>query len=125
MDFEMRKDRGPQGRKRLTRERASYFQPVQQGDSSREACRIVGIDRRTGKKRWGPSTYCPARAMAEDMRFEFVRGPNTLSNGPSGCSQRARSALPWGTAAGPTIFECRRTAVNATRTATAGSATVR
>ncbi|MET4640672.1 hypothetical protein ABID95_000372 [Streptomyces atratus] len=75
MDFEMRKDRGPRGRKWLTRERAAYFQLVQQGDSSREACRIVGIDRRTGKKRWGPSTYCPARAMAEDMGFEFARGP--------------------------------------------------
>ncbi|MET7631085.1 helix-turn-helix domain-containing protein, partial [Streptomyces sp. NPDC005499] len=50
MDFEIRKDRGPQGRKKLTRERAAYFQLMQQGYSSREACRIVGIDRRTGKK---------------------------------------------------------------------------
>lgn len=50
MDFEIRKDRGPQGRRKLTRERAAYFQLMQQGYSSREACRIVGIDRRTGKK---------------------------------------------------------------------------
>lgn len=25
-------------------------------------------------KLWGPSTYCPVRAMAEDTRFELVRG---------------------------------------------------
>ncbi|MFJ3891529.1 helix-turn-helix domain-containing protein [Streptomyces rubrogriseus] len=50
MDFEIRKDRKPQGRKKLTRERAAYFQLMQQGYSNREACRIVGIDRRTGKK---------------------------------------------------------------------------
>ncbi|MFE4953160.1 hypothetical protein ACFRCW_03385, partial [Streptomyces sp. NPDC056653] len=25
------------------------------------------------RKRWGPSTYCPVRAMAEDTRFELVR----------------------------------------------------
>jgi transposase, IS30 family len=50
MDFEIRKDRGPQGRRKLTRERAAYFELMQQGYSSREACRIVGIDVRTGKK---------------------------------------------------------------------------
>lgn len=50
MDFEIRKDRKPQGRKKLTLERAAYFQLMQQGYSSREACRIVGIDVRTGKK---------------------------------------------------------------------------
>ncbi|MGH3117336.1 MAG: hypothetical protein ACRDP3_08280 [Streptomyces sp.] len=50
MDFEIREDRKPQGRRRLTRERAAYFQLMQQGYSSREACRVVGIDVRTGKK---------------------------------------------------------------------------
>lgn len=50
MDFKIRKDRGPQGPRKLTRERAAYFQLMQQGYSSREACRIVGIDVRTGKK---------------------------------------------------------------------------
>nr|WP_245766979.1 helix-turn-helix domain-containing protein [Streptomyces colonosanans] len=49
MDFEIRKDQKPQGRKKPTRERAAYFQLMQQGYSSREACRIVGIDVRTGK----------------------------------------------------------------------------
>jgi len=50
MDFEIRKDRKPQGPKPLIRERAAYFQLMEQGYSTREAARIVGIDRRTGKK---------------------------------------------------------------------------
>lgn len=50
MDFEIRKDRKPQGRRPLARERAAYFQLIEQGYSTREAARIVGIDRRTGKK---------------------------------------------------------------------------
>ncbi|AUA10017.1 Integrase core domain protein [Streptomyces malaysiensis subsp. malaysiensis] len=52
MDFKIRENRGePQGRKALVRERAEYFQLMDQGFSSREACQIVGINRRTGK-RW-------------------------------------------------------------------------
>ncbi|OEJ56814.1 hypothetical protein BGM19_00890 [Streptomyces agglomeratus] len=50
MDFEIRKDRKSQGRKPLIRERVAYFQLMEQGYSTREAARIVGIDRRTGKK---------------------------------------------------------------------------
>ncbi|MCX4791533.1 hypothetical protein OG369_37115 [Streptomyces sp. NBC_01221] len=51
MEFEIRRDRTkPQGRKKLIRERAAYFQFMQQGYSNKEACRIVGIDVRTGKK---------------------------------------------------------------------------
>ena len=45
MDFEIRKDRKPGGR-RLTRERAAYFQLMEQGYSTREAARIVGINPR-------------------------------------------------------------------------------
>ncbi|RVX40759.1 IS30 family transposase [Nonomuraea polychroma] len=51
MEFEIRKVRTPQGRKKLTREREAYFRLMDQGFSSQEACRIVGINRRTGK-RW-------------------------------------------------------------------------
>ncbi|MBT2469417.1 IS30 family transposase [Streptomyces sp. ISL-66] len=51
MDFEIREDRQPQGRKKLMREREAYFRLMQQGVSNTEACRIVGINRRTGK-RW-------------------------------------------------------------------------
>ena len=48
MDFEIRADRSPRG-KRLVRERAAYFDLVQRGVSSKEACRIVGVNPRTGK----------------------------------------------------------------------------
>lgn len=51
MTFEIRRDRRPQGRKILGREREEYFRLMDQGLSNREACRIVGIDRRTGM-RW-------------------------------------------------------------------------
>ncbi|TGG88153.1 IS30 family transposase, partial [Streptomyces albus] len=50
MDFEIRADRAPQGRKKLSREREAYSRLVQQGYSNTEACRIVGVDRRTGNK---------------------------------------------------------------------------
>jgi transposase, IS30 family len=50
MDFEIRPLRAPQGRKKLEREREAYFLLMAQGVSSREACRIVGINRRTGKR---------------------------------------------------------------------------
>jgi IS30 family transposase len=55
MAFEIRKIRVPQGRKKLVREREEYFRLMDQGVSSREACRIVGINRRTGK-RWRNGT---------------------------------------------------------------------
>ena len=51
MEFEIREIRSPQGRRKLTREREEYFRLMDQGFSSMEACRIVGINYRTGK-RW-------------------------------------------------------------------------
>ena len=51
MDFAIRPSRRPQGRKQLVRERAAYFELVDQGYSNREACRVVGVHYRTGK-RW-------------------------------------------------------------------------
>ncbi|WEO21777.1 IS30 family transposase [Streptomyces caniscabiei] len=50
MDFEVRRDRTAQGPVRLRRERAEYSRLVQQGYSNKEACRLVGIDARTGRK---------------------------------------------------------------------------
>jgi hypothetical protein len=44
MDFQIRDRSINQGRRRLTREREAYLALVGQGVSSREACRIVGID---------------------------------------------------------------------------------
>ncbi|MDQ1646633.1 MAG: hypothetical protein QOJ50_2817, partial [Cryptosporangiaceae bacterium] len=50
MDFEIRGDRTARGPKKLGAERAAYFALMQTGLSSEEACRIVGIDARTGRK---------------------------------------------------------------------------
>ncbi|MCX4729473.1 helix-turn-helix domain-containing protein [Streptomyces sp. NBC_01363] len=50
MDFEIRGNRKPGGG-RLVRERAAYFELMEQGYSTRDAARIVGINLRTGK-RW-------------------------------------------------------------------------
>ncbi|MFJ8755382.1 IS30 family transposase [Streptomyces sp. NPDC102441] len=51
MDFEIRKVRTTaQGPVKLRREREAYSRLVQQGYSNTEACRIVGVDRRTGNK---------------------------------------------------------------------------
>ncbi|MFI8424937.1 helix-turn-helix domain-containing protein, partial [Streptomyces sp. NPDC085479] len=51
MDFEARADRRPQGPKKLSRERETYLLLVDQGTSHLDACRIVGINDRTGR-RW-------------------------------------------------------------------------
>ncbi|MGV9566015.1 IS30 family transposase [Streptomyces sp. NPDC003480] len=59
MGFKIRENRKPQGAKRLTAERAAYFQLMQQGFSNNEACRIVGIDPRSGR-RWR-NGYTPSR----------------------------------------------------------------
>ncbi|WTP20618.1 IS30 family transposase [Streptomyces sp. NBC_00203] len=58
MDFEIRENRGPGGGGRLLREREVYLQLMQQGYSSTEACRIVGINVRTGK-RWRNGWHSP------------------------------------------------------------------
>ncbi|WP_230885458.1 IS30 family transposase [Streptomyces spinoverrucosus] len=50
MDFEIRGDRTAQGPVKLSRERTEYSRLVQQGYSNKEACRLVGIDERTGRK---------------------------------------------------------------------------
>ncbi|MFE6496552.1 IS30 family transposase [Streptomyces sp. NPDC057748] len=64
MAFEIRKIRTPQGKKKLAREREEYFQLMEQGVSSREACRIVGINRRTGK-RWRNGTNATKNRPAQ------------------------------------------------------------
>ncbi|GGK65863.1 hypothetical protein Sme01_23820 [Sphaerisporangium melleum] len=58
MDFEIRKIRSSQGPKKPTAERGEYFRLMDQGFSSYEACRVVGINRRTGKRwrnGWAPN----------------------------------------------------------------------
>ncbi|MFJ3722691.1 IS30 family transposase [Streptomyces sp. NPDC090045] len=51
MDFEIRDRSKPQGPRRLTTEREQYFRLVDQGIGYLEAARLVGINKRTGK-RW-------------------------------------------------------------------------
>ncbi|MFF4249527.1 helix-turn-helix domain-containing protein, partial [Streptomyces sp. NPDC001822] len=51
MDFEIPGSRKPQGPRKLSAERAAYSQLMQQGLSNKEACRIVGINPKTGR-RW-------------------------------------------------------------------------
>nr|MYS79447.1 helix-turn-helix domain-containing protein [Streptomyces sp. SID5474]MYS86305.1 helix-turn-helix domain-containing protein [Streptomyces sp. SID5474] len=51
MDFEIRGTREPQGPVKPAREREEYFRLVDQGLGFAEACRVVGINVRTGK-RW-------------------------------------------------------------------------
>ncbi len=51
MDFRVRDRSVIQGRRRLTREREAYLALVGQGVGTAEACRIVGINVRTGR-RW-------------------------------------------------------------------------
>lgn len=78
MDFEIRANRGKaQGRKTLVREREEYFRLMDQGVSSREACRIVGINRRTGK-RWRNGL----RATAWNKDRPPIRRPGS-QDGPS------------------------------------------
>ncbi|GAB3998178.1 hypothetical protein GCM10029992_23250 [Glycomyces albus] len=51
MDFQIRDNRRkPQGARRLTAERRAFLQLMSEGVSNKEACRIVGIDERTGRK---------------------------------------------------------------------------
>lgn len=49
--FEIRKDRSPQGPTKLLAERRTYLDLVAQGVGTTEACRIVGVHRKTGH-RW-------------------------------------------------------------------------
>jgi IS30 family transposase len=51
MDFEIRETRTGLGPKKLAREREAYSQLMRQGLSNKEACRIVGINEKTGR-RW-------------------------------------------------------------------------
>lgn len=90
MDFEIRQDRGkPQGRRALVREREEYFRLMDQGLTSVEACKIVGINYRTGK-RWRngraasgkqkasppalapPPPKGPSRYLGEDDRIHIA-----------------------------------------------------
>ncbi len=59
--FEIRGDRRPQGPKKLRAERQAYLDLVAWGVSTSEACRLVGINRKTGHRwRYGRSSQTKA-----------------------------------------------------------------
>ena len=87
MDFEVRDRSVNQGRRRLTREREAYLALVGQGVGSQEACRIVGVNTRTGKRwrngrnptgrevaaaRIAASRSVPGRYLNEDERLHIA-----------------------------------------------------
>ncbi|WP_442941162.1 helix-turn-helix domain-containing protein [Nocardia sp. NBC_00403] len=107
MDFEIRADRDKsQGFRRLVRERAAYLQLVRERLSNEEACRIVGINARTGR-RWAngpnacsrfkaappsnavvpPLPSVPGRYLSEGDRIHT----GTTSDGESSTARKARS----------------------------------
>lgn len=62
MDFEIREERRPRGRRKSVAERAAHFQLMKQDYSTREAARIVGINLRTGK-RWRSGWHAPGKGQ--------------------------------------------------------------
>nr|BFD86260.1 IS30 family transposase [Streptomyces sp. Xyl84] len=84
MDFKIRENRGKaQGRRTLVREREEYFRLMDQGLSSAEACKRVGINSRTGK-RWRNGRA----ASGKDKAAPPVRAART----PEGPSRYLREA---------------------------------
>ncbi len=63
MAFDVRKVRKAQGPKKLRREREEYFRLVQLGYSNKEACRVVGVNLRTGRE-WRNGSASPNRIVA-------------------------------------------------------------
>ncbi|MEY9839745.1 IS30 family transposase [Streptacidiphilus sp. EB103A] len=63
MDFEIRKNRKPQGPRKLRTEREEYFWLVRQGYSNKEASRLVGVHERTGRE-WRNGRTDPGRFRA-------------------------------------------------------------
>jgi transposase, IS30 family len=63
MDFEIRQDRS--GRRRLPKEREAYLLLMQQGVGNTEACRVLGLNRRTGTRwRYGRNPSSGSKAAS-------------------------------------------------------------
>ncbi len=81
MHFQIRKNRVPQGPRKLSAERAAYLQLMQQGHSNAEACLIVGVDERTGRKwRNGRSAENGRRAVPPITTVVPPTGPSRYLN---------------------------------------------
>ncbi|GAA3482332.1 hypothetical protein GCM10018966_068640 [Streptomyces yanii] len=90
MDFKIRENRAQsQGCKPLVREREEYFRLMDQGLSSREARRVVGINLRTGK-RWrnGRARRRPHH-QAHKRQPRFTAPMVMISDRPAEAADRA------------------------------------
>jgi hypothetical protein len=104
VDFKIREIRTvAQGRKGLLREREAYSQLMQQGLSNNEACWIVGINAKTGR-RWRNGRSAEIASRGRHHRFarwrRLLARPGTCvrttgSTSPTGCGR------PSGDARGP------------------------
>ncbi|WP_033296420.1 IS30 family transposase, partial [Amycolatopsis jejuensis] len=91
--------RGPQGRVRLAAERRRYFDLVAEGVGTVEACRMVGVDRRTGHlwrhgrpSRAGRNTVPrPVRPEPDSGRFLSVEERIVIADGLA--ASRSRRAI--------------------------------
>ena len=72
MGFGVRGRRWPQGAKPLSAERAEYFRLVQQGFSSAEACRRVGVSETTGRRWRNGSSGSPGHATLRPVKVSSV-----------------------------------------------------
>ncbi len=83
MDFEIRKVRTVQGAKKLSREREACSQLMRQGPSNKGACRIVGINEKTGRQPDLPEhgVVRHHRQACNDATLTYVRSfTKTLRN---------------------------------------------
>ncbi|WP_425831872.1 IS30 family transposase [Streptomyces fractus] len=92
MDFKIRKDRKPQGPRKLAREREQYLLLVDQGIPYEDACRIVGINSKTGR-RWRNGRSADRHHKAAPP-ISGVVPPHLvpLAEGPAGPSRYLREA---------------------------------
>jgi IS30 family transposase len=72
MGFEIRGRRWPQGAKPLSAERAEYFRLMQQGYSSAEACRRVGVNETTGRRWRNGSSGSPGHVAMAPIKASLV-----------------------------------------------------
>lgn len=75
LGFEIREVRSPQGPVRLAAERAAYFELVRQGYGNEAACRVVGVNPKTGR-RWRNGRRASGRNKAAPPANAPVEPPS-------------------------------------------------
>ncbi|MFD3441916.1 helix-turn-helix domain-containing protein [Streptomyces sp. NPDC058685] len=114
MDFKIRENRQEAvGRRALVRERAEYVWLMGQGFTNTQACRIVGINRRTGKRwRHGRQATGVTRGAPPVLRPLSPDRPSCYLREPERTHRFAATACRYARAppAGPTSRTPRRPA---------------